>query len=62
MFLAFTCLPGESYHRQLRSLLFTFVTDFKRKLAPLRIDSDNFGLLTASFYDRCVVCPFFSFF
>ena len=29
MFLAFMCMPGESYRRQLRSLLFTCVMSFE---------------------------------
>ena len=29
MYLVFTCMPGESYHRCLRSLLFACVTSFE---------------------------------
>ena len=39
MFTVFTRLPGESYRRRFRSLLFTCVTYFEHRLTPLFVDS-----------------------
>ena len=56
MYLVFTCMPGESYRRQLRLCCCTCVTYFEHELTPLLAVTTLRVVITLYFrFASCVV-------